>query len=416
MSKVLFAVSGSIAGIKAAQAVSQLVQRGHEVQIVTTPSALRFVGSATWEGLTGRPVLSDIFAEGHLMDHIHLARWADLLILCPASAHAIAGWALGMAADLPGALYLAFGRNKPILFAPAMNKEMWAHPAVQEHLSVLKGRGARIIEPEEGKLACGENGVGRLAGAETIVAAIERYAVPFSAPDALNAPPSVLITSGGTREPIDQIRFITNLSSGRTGAVIANHFARRGFLVTYLHGDGAQLPVTPSIQKEAYSDFKSLQSKLGDLLGQGQFDAVIQAAAVSDFSVAQVRTSGEGPLERSGGKIGSEQDLVLHLKRNPKLVSKMKEWSGSRKPAVIAFKLTDTPVAKERAQAVDRLLTDPGIDAVVWNDLSGIGPESHSGAVFRKNGTKMAFLTKQELAETVFNLISQEISNHDLGH
>jgi phosphopantothenoylcysteine decarboxylase/phosphopantothenate--cysteine ligase len=397
MSKILFAVSGSIAGIKAAAAVSQLVQRGHDVQVVATPSALNFVGSATWEGLTGKPVISEIFAEGHQMDHIHLARWAELLILAPASANAIAHWAGGSAHDLPSALFLAFERSKPVLIAPAMNKEMWAHPAVQKNVATLKAWNVHVLEPDAGALACGEVGPGRLIPPEKIVDEIEAALRP-------NAHRRrVLITSGATREPLDGVRFITNFSTGQTGASLADAFFEQGFAVTYLHGPGAITPSHTSIPTAPFSDFSSLERQLRAELRQG-YDVVIQAAAISDFSVDEIRNQG-GKVDRHE-KIRSDQELELTLKQNPKLVLNLKEWSQPSPPTVIAFKLTNTQDAKERSLAVDRLLARPEIDAVVWNDLSEIQSDHHNGLIFWKNKKPEKFTTKSELAKGLMHGLS----------
>jgi phosphopantothenoylcysteine decarboxylase/phosphopantothenate--cysteine ligase len=397
MSKILFAVSGSIAGIKAAAAVSQLVQRGHEVQVVTTAAALRFVGTATWEGLTNRPVVSDLFADGHQMDHIHLARWADIFVLAPASANAIANWANGSAQDLPSALFLAFERTKPILLAPAMNKEMWSHPAVQRNLLTLKGWNVNVLEPENGNLACGEVGAGRLVSPEQIVTCIE---------NAVAKPANqkrVLITSGATREPLDGVRFITNVSTGQTGASLADSFAKNGFTVTYLHGPAAIVPKNPNIKISSFTDFLSLRDQLKSELVT-KYDVVVQAAAVGDFSIDEIR-SGNDKLDREG-KIRSDQELEIKLKQNPKLVLNIKEWSAPHSPKVIAFKLTNTQDPKERSRAVDQLLTRPEVDAVVWNDLSEIDEDKHHGLIFSKMAEPVRFTTKIELAKGLIHDLS----------
>lgn len=409
MSKILFAVSGSIAAFKAAQVASQLVQRGHEVQVVTTSSALKFVGTATWEGLTGRPTVSDIFADGHQMDHIHLARWAEKLILCPASAHAISQWAAGAAADLPSALFLAFERTLPTVIAPAMNKEMWAHPAVQENIKKLATWNVRMIEPEDGALACGEFGAGRLASPDRIVAALE------SAGEPIRPCGRVLVTSGATREPIDGVRFITNVSTGRTGAAVADKLASAGYGVVYLHGPNAELPIQTKIEKYSYSDFRSLEKMLRDLLRQ-PFAAVIHAAAVSDFSVERVGVDKEPT--KSGGKLDSNQDLTIELRRNPKLLLNLKEWSTSSSPAIVAFKLTDTGDEQAQKMAVDRLLSRAEIDAVVWNDLKDVSPERHGGRFYSKDGKSVAFANNAELGTRILDFLgSTQYGDKDgLGH
>jgi phosphopantothenoylcysteine decarboxylase / phosphopantothenate---cysteine ligase len=403
-SKILFAVSGSIACMKAASAVSLAVQKGFDVQVVATPSALKFVGSATWEGLTNRPVISDAFQEGHQMDHIHLARWADVLILCPASSNAIGNWANGLAPDLPSTMFLAFERTKPVLVAPAMNKEMWAHPSVQKNIEILRGWNLQMIEPEEGSLACGEIGSGRLASPEKIVAAIETALKPSKG--------HIVITSGATREPIDGVRFLTNFSSGKTGAFLADHFAGHGYDVTYLHGIGAALPQNSNITKTSFEDFCSLKSALPEVLNQKPTKAILCAAAVSDFSVASVENE-KGKAALVGEKLKSDQVLNLKLTENPKLVLLLKEWSKHPDLKVIAFKLTSTKDPAERKSAVDRLLTRPEIDFVVGNDLSGISETLHEGFIYKKTAKKNAsatfFKTKQEMANLIEGLMEEPV-------
>ena len=162
MSKLLFQISGSIAAYKSCIVISRLVQSGHEVQTVATRSALEFVGSATLEGLTGRAVFTDAFESGRKMDHIHLARWADVAVLAPATANTINRLAAGLADDPIGALFLAWGREKPYLIAPAMNVEMWNHPATQTSVKRLESWGVKVLPTEVGHQACGEVGEGRL--------------------------------------------------------------------------------------------------------------------------------------------------------------------------------------------------------------------------------------------------------------
>lgn len=174
-SRVLFQLSGSIACYKACDLISRLVQRGIEVQTVASAGALRFVGAATLEGLSGRPVFTDVYEPGRMMDHVRLARWADAALLCPASADAISRLAAGLAGDAIGALFLAWEiADKPYLVAPAMNTAMWSHPATRASCERLAGYGARILPVAAGRLACGESGEGRLSALEDIEAEVAR--------------------------------------------------------------------------------------------------------------------------------------------------------------------------------------------------------------------------------------------------
>lgn len=174
-SKILFQLSGSIACYKSCFAISRLVQEGFEIQTVCTESALKFVGAATFEGLTGRPVFSDVFEYGRMMDHIQLAKWADLSILCPATANQITQLASGQASDCIGTLFLAYDlKTKPYFVAPAMNQQMFQHPAVQNALATLEGWKVRILPTEHGHLACGDYGEGRLLEPIKIVEEIKQ--------------------------------------------------------------------------------------------------------------------------------------------------------------------------------------------------------------------------------------------------
>lgn len=362
-SNILFVLTGSIASYKACEVVSQLVQRGHRVRTVATAAALRFTGAATLEGLTGAPVLTDLFAPGAALEHINLTRWADAVLVCPATANTLNRLAAGLADDLPGALFLAHDRKKPWLIAPAMNPAMWAHPATQESVEKLRGWGLRFLPVGEGRTACGETGEGRLAGPADIVAAVEA---------ALVRPARrlrVLVTSGGTAEPVDGVRVLTNTSTGRTGAGLATHLVERGHDVVLLRARNAV--AAPGCREETFGTFAELDTALTRLLGNEHFDAVIHAAAVSDYGIEavmvgdRVHPPGAAKLETNGAPV------TVRLRPNPKLVDSLR--ARSRNPAlqVVAFKLTNgaTPAAARRA--VQALFGHSAADWVVHNDLAG---------------------------------------------
>lgn len=172
MAKILFQLSGSIACYKSCHVISQLVKEGHQVQTVATKDALRFVGTATLEGLTGKPVFSDIYQEGQQMDHIHLNRWSDLTVICPATANTINQMAAGIATNAIGTLFLAHDFKTPTVVVPAMNQAMWAHPTTQKSIGSLQEWGLQVMSPESGHQACGEQGPGRLPEPETILTKI----------------------------------------------------------------------------------------------------------------------------------------------------------------------------------------------------------------------------------------------------
>lgn len=399
-SNILCVFTGSIAAYKACEAVSQLVQRGHAVRVVATEAALRFVGAATLEGLSGRPVLSDLFAPGAALEHIELTRWADLTIVCPATANTLNRFAAGLADDLSGALFLARDPAKPFLVAPAMNPAMWAHPATVASVERLKGWGVRFLPVGEGRTACGEVGEGRLAEPATIVAAVEA---------ALARPARrlrVLVTSGGTVEPIDGVRVLTNTSTGRTGALITAHLRRCGHEVVLLRARGAVRPETPGAEESFYT-FSDLAGALERRLKTERFDAIIHAAAVSDFRVEGVTTGG-GMQPAAAGKLASGSSPLLRLLPNPKLVDRLRGLSAEPL-RVVAFKLTRGADAPAARAAVQDLFSHSGADLVVHNDLAAADNGELPADIHRPDGSLAAHCaTRTGLAETLERLLVNE--------
>jgi phosphopantothenoylcysteine decarboxylase / phosphopantothenate---cysteine ligase len=362
MSNILFVLSGSIACYKACDAISQLVQRGHHVRAVATNAALKFVGVATLEGLTQQKVATDLFEPGAALEHITLVRWADVTVVCPATANTLNSMAAGLADDLAGSLLLAHEWTKPLLVAPAMNPAMWTHPATAAAVERLKRWGAQLIQIGAGRTACGEVGEGRLAEANEIVAAIEA---------ALVAPSRrlrVLVTSGGTVEPIDGVRVLGNTSTGETGALIAEHFARRGHDVVLLRARTAAAPQA-RCEEDLFTTFADLDVALEKQLGDREFDAVVHAAAVGDFSIERIEVGGQS-RKPSAHKLGSDQPVTLRLQPNPKLLDSLRGRSRNRAVRIVAFKLTRGARDDEAKFAVTEITRRGVADFVVHNDLA----------------------------------------------
>jgi phosphopantothenoylcysteine decarboxylase/phosphopantothenate--cysteine ligase len=358
---ILFILTGSIAAYKACDVVSQLVQRGHRVRTVATESASKFVGPATLEGLTGQPVYSDLFAAGRSLEHINLTRWADLVIVCPATAHTINRLATGLADDLTGALFLAHDRSKPWLIAPAMNPAMWAHPATTAAVARLKEWGVAVLPVGAGRTACGEIGEGRLTEPATILASIE---------SALARPVRrmrILVTAGGTAEPIDGVRVISNTSTGATGAGLATYLRRQGHEVVLLRARSAARAETAGPEEE-FGSAAELDAALGRHLGGAMFDAVIHAAAVSDFGVEAIEQDGR-TQSPANGKLSSHSAPVLRLKPLPKLVDGLRARSANRRIVVVAFKLTRGATPPAAQAAIAELFQRALPDFIVHNDL-----------------------------------------------
>ena len=296
--KILLGVTGSIAAYKACELVRLLVRDGADVQVVMSPSAEQFVGAMTFEALSHRPVRAALFdREAEMaMSHIELARWADAVMIAPASANCLARLALGLADDLLTTLCLA--THAPILVAPAMNAVMWGHSATQSHVRALAERGVRIIGPDVGDQACGETGPGRLPEPEQLCTALEDLGVD----DALQGTHAI-VTAGPTREPIDPVRYISNFSTGRMGCAISEALLERGARVTLIHG-----PVSVDLPKGAECIAVSTAAEMHSevLKRVGDCQLLIANAAVADW---RPRT----PASRKIKKTSSGPTLELEL-------------------------------------------------------------------------------------------------------
>ncbi|AVF03772.1 MULTISPECIES: bifunctional phosphopantothenoylcysteine decarboxylase/phosphopantothenate--cysteine ligase CoaBC [Devosia] len=292
MANILIAVSGSISAYKIADVVSELGKAGHQVQCLLTRSATEFVSPLVLETLSGRKARFEQFGpDVSGTEHIDFARWADAMVFAPASANMLARLALGLADDLPSTVALA--TEAPILIAPAMNTVMWGKPIVQQHLQTLVGRGATVIEPASGLLACGEVGMGKLAPVASIVAAIEAAVVP---PVQDLQDERILITAGPTTTAIDAVRYITNHSTGRMGAAMAEEALRRGAVVDYVLGvdKGVVRPVPP---RGSESRLHLVEVRTAEEMAVAaleklpQATGVVATAAVMDYAVASPSAS-----------------------------------------------------------------------------------------------------------------------------
>ena len=372
-------MTGSIACYKACHVVSRLVQAGCEVQVVASPSALKFVGNATLEGLTGKPVVSDLFAAGNVMDHIHLMRWADVILVAPATANFINKAAQGVGDDLLQTLFLAHDFKKPFLVAPAMNTSMYAHPVTQKSLNALKEMGIQILETASGILACGEEGWGKLLEPDLILKftleALQKPKtenVPTPVSKSIASKIKVLVTAGGTQEPIDTVRVISNLSSGQTGIKIAETLQDMGIDVTLLQSHSASKNHHVE-HRLMFTSFSSLDENMHKLLASDEYTHVIHAAAVSDYSVDTIEVGGQKYKPFDVKKVSSDADsMQIHLKRNHKIVDRLHDYSKNKDIKVIAFKLTSHASFEDRMKAVNKLFQNSHADFVVHNDLTDI--------------------------------------------
>lgn len=397
---ILLLMSGSIACAKASSLVSAWVKQGHEVQVACTRSVAEFLGHATLEGFSGRRVLADVFTPGQVMEHIHLARWADWVVAAPATSNLINKLAAGIADDAVTSLWqAAYGQHKPMFIVPAMNTHMWNYPATQESIRRLQSWGIHVLPGAEGDLACGEFGAGRMLEPEDIMRHIAAM-TPAVAPHTVRR---ILITAGGSREPIDSVRYIGNFSSGRTAAALTDALARHGHAVTWL---GASNAIRPQLacREETYVSYQDLATALRRLLGEQSFDAVIQAAAVSDFSVDRIERAGNSSTVPDN-KLSSGGGISLHLKPNPKLLPQLRAWSANPDIRIIGFKLTHGADQDERLRVITALFAIAGVSAVVHNDLADMRDGRHSFTWYTTPADAVACADSSELASHLQRLL-----------
>ena len=355
--KIALGVSGGIAAYKAAEIVRLLQDRGVQVQVIMTAAAQEFVRPLTFAALSGEKVITGMFGSDaeqpnldSAVEHIAVAQSIDALLVAPATADTIAKFAQGISSDFLGTLYLA--TKAPVIVAPAMNVNMWEHPATQANLEVLRGRGVQVVEPGSGYLACGMVGAGRLADPEAIVGAtMERLGVSQDL-----AGETVLVTAGPTYEPIDPVRFLGNRSSGKMGYALAEAALRRGAKVILVSGPTALKP--PSAAETIYVE-TAQQMRTAVLDRWEQASIIIMAAAVADYHVKSVS---QEKIKRNGA-------LELQLEPNADILAdlgSLRQATGKRTPLLIGF-AAETENLLENAR---KKLNSKRADAIVLNDVS----------------------------------------------
>ena len=377
---ILLGITGGIAAFKAPMLVRLLRDGGVNVQVVMTAAAHRFVTPTTLQAVSGRPVRDDLWdaAAEAAMGHIELARWADLVVIAPATAHCMATLAQGLADNLLATLCLA--TTAPILVVPAMNQAMWSSAATQRNLSKLIADGYSIIGPDEGDQACGDTGPGRMVEPPAIVDRIrQRLVAPVL------AGVKMLITAGPTVEAIDPVRFISNYSSGKQGYAIAQAAVNAGAEVTLVSGPTNLAPpsgVRMIAVQSAHDMFDAVHAEVADQ------NVVIGVAAVADYR----------PAEQAPQKLKKKSDKMhLVLDQNPDIIASVAALKN--KPLVVGFAAeTEQPIEHARAKRVRK-----GLDAIVVNDVSkqdiGFNSDYNSATLIWAQGElALPFQTKDELA------------------
>jgi phosphopantothenoylcysteine decarboxylase/phosphopantothenate--cysteine ligase len=346
--RALLGISGGIAAYKTCELLRLLVQRGHEVRVMATPHALEFVSPLALQTLSGTPVRSELFSltQESQISHIELADWAEVVVIAPATANVLAKLAAGIADDLVTTVCLA--SRAPLVLAPAMNVNMYRHPATQENLDRLAKRGAVLVGPGAGELACGWTGEGRLIEIGTIAAAAERAATPPSLRGEV-----VLIDAGPTAEPIDPVRVITNRSSGRMGFALAEVAARQGAEVILVAGP-VGLATPPGVERIDVETAREMRDAV--LANLPRATIAILAAAVSDYTV-ELPAASKLKRERA-------ERMTLELVRNPDILREV--VANARGQTVVGFAAeTEDVLANARAK-----LARKGCALIVANDVS----------------------------------------------
>jgi phosphopantothenoylcysteine decarboxylase/phosphopantothenate--cysteine ligase len=388
--RVALLISGGIAAYKMVDLASALAQAGCQVRVAMTPSATRFVGAPSFQGVTGNPVLTGLFAAaGEPEPHVFLGDWAQVALLAPATANVIARIAHGQSDDIVTATLLA--ARCPVVVAPAMNDAMWSKPAVQDNLAALKKRGVLVVEPGAGHLASGHVGTGRLASSARLLKAMadavgSRY-------DMVGR--RVVVSAGGTREPIDPVRFISNYSSGKMGFAVAVAAADRGARVSLV--TTASHPTHHGIEVCRVETADEMLAALKrELKGA---DVLVMAAAVADFR----------PAKAASHKIRREDTakLTLELEPIPDLVVTL----GKEKDAADVFRVGFAAEGSDLdAKALDKMKRK-GLQAIVANDISrkdiGFGSDHNAGVIFFADGTRQEVerVTKREMADRILDAI-----------
>lgn len=395
--RILLGVTGGIAAYKSAEIVRRLKERGAEVQVVMTGAARQFVTPLTFQALSGRPVRTDLWDEAAeaAMGHIELARWADRILVAPASADFLARLAHGLASDLLTTLCLA--TDVPITVAPAMNRLMWANAATRANMALLAARGIEVIGPAEGDQACGETGPGRMVEPDVLAAAV----IDRAATSGALAGRKVIVTAGPTRERIDPVRFITNRSSGKMGFAVAEAARDAGAEVILISGP-VNVCTPPGVRRVDVETADQMLAAVNENLGGT--DIFIAAAAVSDYR----------PVQVSMEKIKKTSDsLMLALSRTTDILATVA--AGAARPFVVGF-AAETQNVERNALAK---LEGKNLDMIAANQVGeGLAFDQDDNALtvyWRGGGRELKRAGKAQIAAELVALIAERFAKRASG-
>lgn len=394
---ILIGISGGIAAYKIPELIRSLVKSGAEVRVATTKNALEFVTELTLQTLSGHAVYSDVFAaiNAHATEHISLPEWCDAMIVAPATANVLAKTAAGIADDALTTTICSCVARKPIVFAPAMNDKMWENPATQQAIQTIRGwKNCTVIDPDEGPLACGTSGKGRMPEVEVLQEAIEYALTPKSL-----AGQHILITAGGTQEKLDPVRFISNYSTGKMGIALAHACARRGAEVTLVCGSVSAPLLNPFARIHRINSLSAQEMYEACMAEWPKMNAAILCAAVADFR----------PMETAKEKIKKEagqESFTLHLSTNPDIARALGEQKRPDQ-RLIGFALE---TCHEKENALTKL-ERKNLDAIVLNSLreegAGFGTDTNRVSLMLCNGNsyELPLQSKAQVAEQIIDTL-----------
>ncbi|MEO3975170.1 bifunctional phosphopantothenoylcysteine decarboxylase/phosphopantothenate--cysteine ligase CoaBC [Streptomyces sp. CAU 1734] len=392
--RVVLGVSGGIAAYKACELLRRLTESGHDVRVVPTASALNFVGAATWSALSGHPVASEVWSDVHEVPHVRIGQSADLVVVAPATADLLARAAHGLAPDLLTNTLLT--ARCPVVFAPAMHTEMWEHPATRANVATLRSRGAVVIEPASGRLTGADTGKGRLPDPAEIFEVCRRILARGAAEPDLTGR-HVVVSAGGTREPLDPVRYLGNRSSGKQGYALARTAAARGARVTLVTAN-ASLPDPAGVDVVRVETAKQLRTAVIEAAGDA--DAVVMAAAVADFRPSDYAT---GKIKKKDG----QEPAPIVLVRNPDILAEISAERPRAGQVIVGFAAeTDDVLANGRDK-----LRRKGCDLLVVNEVGErktFGSEANEAVILASDGaeTPVPYGPKEALADTVWDLVT----------
>lgn len=399
MSDVVLGVTGGIASYKAAELLRLFTESGHSVRVVPTASSLKFVGAATWEALSGKPVQTGVFDNVDQVAHVRIGQSAELIVVAPATANTLAKAAHGLADDLLTATLLT--ARCPVVFVPAMHTEMWEHPATQANVATLRSRGNLVVEPAVGRLTGKDTGKGRMPDPQQIFD-VALQALELRANDL--AGKHVLISAGGTREYLDPVRFLGNRSSGRQGFALAEAAVARGAAVTVVAAN-VNIPAPAGVEIVAVVSTEDLRQQMHRLAPDA--DAIVMAAAPADFRPA---TFADVKIKKNAEGIAP----VITLVENPDILVELVTARENKRPVIVGFAAETGDANATVIEHAQAKLVRKGCDLLVVNDVSGgraFEQSDNEAVILGVDGSvdHVPFGPKIVLAHAIWDAVAQRL-------